>query len=386
VDKRLVIAAVSARPYVQAAAAAGYEVISLDAFADSDTRRAAKTSHVVQYDRGHFDELDLLRTLNKTGARNSIGMAYGGGFEAVPELLETVQKYVPLIGNTPRVVRNLKRPRQFFMLLDILQIPHPEISFTPLIKSMKQSAAGWLYKQGGGSGGTHIHRALPLPNIAPEAGWYFQREMPGVPVSLLFVADGKQARPIGFNRQWISPTPATPYRYGGAVGNAELPESVRQQLIHASQQLTNAVGLRGLNSIDGIMDGEQLWMLEINPRLSATFDLYQPADINLFELHVWACGYGVNTDGDWPRTSPLLPQAAKAQHIVYAPYGLHFPGDIEWPEWAADIPLPDSRIEVQQPVCTVIAEAGSADDAEELARSRAQSLEAILEKYKSKND
>ena len=77
-----------------------------------------------------------------------IGMVYGSGFEARPELLEMASRYLPVIGNTPRVVRNLKRALQFFTLLDVLQIPHPEISYRPPAKTM-----GWLTKLGGGSGG-----------------------------------------------------------------------------------------------------------------------------------------------------------------------------------------------------------------------------------------
>jgi len=36
-NKKIVVASVSARPFVQAAVTAGYEVIALDAFADRDT-------------------------------------------------------------------------------------------------------------------------------------------------------------------------------------------------------------------------------------------------------------------------------------------------------------------------------------------------------------
>lgn len=380
--KRIIIAAVSARPFVQAAAAAGYEVISLDAFADIDTRNVAKASHVIGYGHGHFDEADLKCALNQAEVEGSIGLVYGGGLEAAPDLLEIVERHLPLIGNTPRVLRNLKRPRQFFILLEILKIPHPEVSFKPVISDLKQSAAGWLYKQGGGSGGTHVRKALPLPGIAPETGCYFQREIKGVSISLLFVADSKQAKVVGFNQQWTAPAPNMPYRYGGAVGNVDLPDSIRQQLIHAAQQLTNAVGLRGLNSLDAVMDGEQLWVLEINPRLSATFDLYQSADCNLFELHVRACAGDFS---DWVKALVQMHQLklSKAHHIVYAPYNLLLPGDIEWPEWVADVPVPSSVINMHDPVCTVIAEAETAKVARELVFSRRELLETMLADYEN---
>ncbi len=364
---------------MSAAVAAGYQVTALDAFADSDTQRMAYASYRVKYDSGHFELADFLQALDNIDLDDQIGLVYGSGFEAATELLEAVVERMPLIGNTPIVVRNLKRPRQFFMLLDILGIPHPEISFKPLKFDRKNKAADWLYKQGAGSGGTHVRKALPLSSIAPEVGHYFQREVPGVPISLLFVADSRRVQAIGFNRQWLSPTLATPYRYGGAVSHADLPGGIQRQLLYAAQQLTNAVGLRGLNSLDAMMDGDQLWVLELNPRLSATFDLYQTGNCNLFELHVRA---SAGDSSDWPKLLIQLPQHAKAHHIVYAPYDLEIPDDINWPEWTADLPIPGSHIAAGNPVCTILAEADDAEDAQSLVLDRAKSFETNLENYK----
>src|SRR3546814_193496 len=253
-------------------------------------------------------------------------------------MLDENGQSVPVIGNSSQVLSNLKRPRQFFMLLDILKIPHPEVSFRPL-----DNAAGWLYKQGGGSGGTHIHKALPLPSIWPKQGHYFQREISGTPVSLLFAANGKQSKAVGFNALCLASTPAMPYRYGGAVSHAELPDSVKEQLVHIAQQLTNAVGLRGLNSLDAVIEDDQVYVLEVNPRLTATFDLYQSdtpptSGAELFELHMQTCA-GNLSDG------PQITSMAKAHHVAYAPSALRIPEGMEWPEWTADIPRPGSRSE-----------------------------------------
>jgi len=364
--------------------AAGYQVTALDAFADVDTQRMAHASYRIKYSSGCFDLAGFQQVLDKINLNDQLGLAYGSGFEASPDLLEAVVGRMPLIGNTPIVVSNVKRPRQFFMLLDVLEIPHPEISFQPLKFDRKNKAVDWLYKQGGGSGGTHVRKALPLSSIAPEAGHYFQRVVPGVPVSLLFVADSRRAQAIGFNRQWLSPTLTTPYRYGGAVSHAELPDGIKQQLLYAAQQLTNIVGLRGLNSLDAIVDGDRLWVLELNPRLSATFDLYQldlnqMEHCNLFELHVRA---SAGDSSDWPKLLMPLPQRAKAHHIVYAPYNLVVPGTINWPEWAADLPIPGSHIVAGNPICTILAEADHAEAAKSLVLSRAESFETIFEDYK----
>ena len=54
--KTLIIAAVSARGYVQAAVACGYEVIALDAFIDEETRAIAKQMFRLKFDDIALDE------------------------------------------------------------------------------------------------------------------------------------------------------------------------------------------------------------------------------------------------------------------------------------------------------------------------------------------
>lgn len=367
--KTIIIAAVSARPFVKAAAAAGYNVVALDAFADVDTRQMAKQTLRISYADGRFDEQELVGALQSLQSEDVAGLVYGSGFEANAELLDSINAYVPVIGNTTQVLRNLKRPRQFFMLLDVLGIPHPEVSFRPL-----ENAAGWLYKQGGGAGGTHIRKALPLPGIAPQQGHYFQREISGTPVSLLFAANGSQAREIGFNLLWMSPVAGMPYRYGGAASHARLPREAEQQLMQIAQQITNAVGLRGINSLDAVVEDGEVYVLEVNPRLSATFDLYQPeqaSGANLFSLHLQASAGDID---HWPELS----SQAKSHHVAYAPYALKLPSAFAWPEWVGDIPAPGSVIATGHPVCTVLAEGKTTEAAREAALAREQELRAII--------
>jgi predicted ATP-grasp superfamily ATP-dependent carboligase len=334
----------------------------------------ASQTYRIAYTDGHFDPEEVVQTLQALDLGTVTGLVYGSGFETTPELLDTINEHIPVIGNTSQILRNLKRPRQFFMLLDVLKIPHPEVSFKPL-----ENATGWLYKQGGGAGGTHIRKALPLPSISPTRGYYFQREIKGIPVSLLFAANGSQARAIGFNELWMSPTASMPYRYGGAVSHAVLQHSVEQQLVQIAQQITNAVGLRGINSLDAVVEGDQVYVLEINPRLTATFDLYQSlgsqsSSADLFNLHLQACGG--NIDG-----FPQLADSAKAHHVAYAPFPVHLPLEMTWPEWVADIPSDGSYIATNQPVCTILAEADTAENARELALAREEALRDIIQAY-----
>lgn len=332
----------------------------------------AKRVFRIGYADGGFNQQELLGVLQDLQSEDMAGLVYGSGFEASSELLDAINPLVPVIGNTSQVLRNLKRPRQFFMLLDVLGIPHPEVSFRPL-----ENSAGWLYKQGGGSGGTHIRKALPLPGIAPQSGHYFQREVEGIPVSLLFAANGSQAREIGFNVLWMSPAAGMPYRYGGAASHAVLPQDARARLVQIAQQITNAVGLRGINSLDAVVLDDEVYVLEVNPRLTATFDLYQPSrsvGANLFSLHLQACSGNI---GNWPE----LAGTARAHHVAYAPYALRLPAEAAWPEWVADIPAPGSLVAAGHPICTILAEGDTAEIAREAGLAREDELRDIIAAY-----
>ncbi|HEY7986415.1 MAG TPA: hypothetical protein VIE17_05800, partial [Methylophilaceae bacterium] len=150
----IVIIAACARPYVTAAAQAGYNIAAFDMFDDVDTRRFCVHSARVKYAGGGFDADDLLSQLAALDVSGVQGVAYGSGFETQPELLEAIAKRLPLLGNTPETLAQIKNPKVFFPLLDTFQIAHPEISLhAPLPQD------GWLIKAAGGSGGTHIRQS-----------------------------------------------------------------------------------------------------------------------------------------------------------------------------------------------------------------------------------
>lgn len=362
--KRVLIAAISSRPFVKAAVTAGYQVIAFDVFADIDTQAAAEYVEQIEYDDSGFDPRQFKLALEQIDVTEIVGFVYGSGFESQPDLIAFVEKRMPLLGNRPEVVRQLKDAKHFFGVLDHLAIPHPEVSFSPLF-----SNEGWLCKEEGGSGGSHVldasqNKVLPL-------GKYYQRVMEGTPISMLFAANGSDLKVIGFNQQWVSPVPGKPYRYGGIVGHADLPLVIKQLLEEAAKKITATFGLRGLNSLDVIWRGEAFWVLEINPRLSSTLDLYQTEESNLFALHMQALA------GDLGRF-PLMPAYSKARNVLYAQQDLVISEHIVWPEWVADIPMPQTAIMKNQPICTVLADANTADEAKALVIERVEQLSALL--------
>jgi uncharacterized protein len=375
---KFVIAAPSARGFAEAAVACGHAVIALDAFADADTKRVASQTFKLKFNENIVDEADFKHVFSRLNLAEIDGFCYGSLFDNCPDLLDCVAHRIRLVGNAPEVMR-LAKGFEFFKLLDDLNIQHPEVSINkPFALSLSKvdewfdklatnGRGAWLAKQLGGSGGTHIRSAHQVKD-----GHYFQHKVVGTPVSMLFVADGKTVKTIGFNQQFIAPTIEMPYRFAGAVGNIALQPNIHKAFEHAAQQLTSALKLRGLNNLDAVLenegcDGEKLWILELNPRLSASFNLYE----NLFKLHLRACA------GDL--VDFKLQHSSKSHLILYADEALEIPANFAWPNWAVDIPSTESaKIALDEPICSVFAEAQTAEAASNLVQQRAEKLRGML--------
>jgi len=350
----LVIAAACARPFVLAAVAAGHPVVAADLFCDSETRSRATRVLQLEYRDGGFErpsvERDLLPALAGAG-----GFAYGSGFEAQPDLIQSVARHCRVYGNDADTLAACKNPATFFAMLARLGIAFPETR-----PALSGSGEGWLSKRTGGSGGGHIQ-----PATQPAADFhYFQRRVAGEPYSLLFLADGRKVMPIGYNRLLVAPSSGRPYRYGGAVSQAVLPLAVRNCMLQAAQKITAELHLRGLNSLDCMVDGERACVLEINPRLSASFALYDAPrqGAALFEGHLHGC--------DGYMMEPLPDEPSQAHLIYYAPSAMTISSGYAWPAWTADLPAAAAGIEVDDPVCTVTARAETADMAWAIAAQR----------------
>ena len=362
----LLLVAASGRALAQSAARAGVPVVVLDLFNDLDARALAVTSRGVAGGDGKFDSRQLLAAARELCPPQSCaGLVYGSGLEGRTRLLERLSNGRMLFGNRPDTVATLKDPARFFPLLDSLDIVHPEIRLDP-----PADVAGWLVKRTGGAGGSHVRQARSRHRA--RAHRYFQRFRPGRTLSVLFAADGRCARVIGFNEQWTAGVRhCAPYCYGGAVSQPSLPWQTQRRIAGLLDDLVQASGLVGLNGLDFILAGETPFVLEINPRPTATIDLYD-ADIRggMLALHLRACCGEL----------PVVPAAsvARAHAIVYAAVALRVPMGIEWPDWCTDLPEGGSVIPISAPVCTVHAAAATSAEARDLALARRSRMEDSL--------
>ncbi|MBI3527990.1 MAG: ATP-grasp domain-containing protein [Betaproteobacteria bacterium] len=363
----LLVVSASGRALAQSAARCGLQVVVLDLFNDMDVRALAVASRSVAARNGKFDARRLLAAAQAMCSPDwCSGLVYGSGFEGRTGLLAQLARGRTLFGNAPGTVAHLKDPAHFFRMLDAFGFAHPETRLDP-----PADVSGWLVKRTGGAGGSHVEPARSRHRARP--GRYFQKLQSGRTLSVLFAADSRDARVIGINEQWTAGiAQCTPYCYGGAVSGIVLPESVQARVATLLSRLVRATGLVGLNGLDFILDADdEPYVLEINPRPTATIDLYD-ADFEggLLALHLRACR------GELPDMQ--RPDRSRAHAIVYATAPLRVPAGMNWPEWCTDIPESGSLIPAGAPICSVRAHAASSAQARDMAMVRRGMLNTVF--------
>jgi predicted ATP-grasp superfamily ATP-dependent carboligase len=337
----IAVVALSGRALAAAARRAGDACHVIDFFADDDTRALAQSCTRIESPLADgFAAAPLREALSRLGPS---GIVYGAGFEVDPTLLRAMRDVAPLLGNPPETVAAVKHPLRLAETLRSLGLPHPETQLAA------PTGEGWLRKRIGGSGGAHIERCA---DAIPDR--YFQQCVSGRPASALFVADGHRASIVGFSAQWSDPAPGQPFRYGGCVTPAGLGAPLESRLADACDALARVSGLRGLNSLDLLVDGGDFRILEINPRPGATLDIFDGfGDLRLWRLHL------AGVQGVLPGI-PATPSTARAAAVVYAPRRIVVGRGFAWPDWAVDRSPAGSVIADGDPVCTVLAQAATA--------------------------
>lgn len=347
----LVIVAVSGRALAQSAARHHDPVMILDAFADADTRRAGRTVNVGSRTGIGLDGRRMLAALARIAAGTRPAIVAGSGFERAPELLDRIARHGQLHANDAVIVRALKDPDIFPELLRTQGWTVPETQ-----RAVPADRSGWLRKRIGGAGGIHVRRATGCRRSTRH---YFQRELTGTPVSITFLADGVRAHVLGCNRLLAQAIGRLPWCHAGVVSGASLPTGMLERAQMRLDRLVRTTGLRGLNGIDLLLTDEDAVALEINPRPTASFELYDPDyEEGLVHWHVASFAAPI------PRFEPRPPRIPhRALRIVYADRDTVTPHDGSWSAWCRDLPLPGTRIPAGAPVLTIAAQGPTLDAA-----------------------
>ena len=175
----------------------------------------------------------------------------------------------------------------------------------PPMPDAESGCGHWLVKPLASGGG---HRVRPWRRGARlPRGYYRQEFVDGTPGSVVFVAAGGRAVPLGVSRQLVGEHAfgAAGYRYCGSIlaaaGDAQFARD--EALVDAACALARAVaeefGVVGVNGIDFVARDGVPYAIEVNPRWSASMELVERAyGLSIFGAHAAACAAGVLPEFD----------------------------------------------------------------------------------------
>ena len=230
----------------------------------------------------------------------------------------------------------------------------------------------WLRKplRSGGGRGVRAWRGGAIRD-----GDVVQERITGTACSAAAVADGRSAVVVGVTEQLTgrSEFGARGFTWCGNISPPRLPEDEPpcwRARRTRSARASPAFGLRGLFGVDLVWDGRQAWVVEVNPRPTASLEIIELAyGVEAFAAHLDGCA------GRLPAARPRAARAA-GKAIVYAFRDAEMPDTRGWD--ARDLPHPGEHIAAHHPICTVVATARTPESVLAGLEARADAVRAEL--------
>lgn len=301
---------------------------------------------------------------------------FTGGLENHPDLVGRLSHSRPLWGCGPTSLLDARDPIRLAEVLRGAGLPALSVVRDP--NGLPRDGS-WLRKPVASAGGIDVRPrddSLETRELRAESDsyYYYQRRVLGPSLSALFVGGEGGASLLGISRQLLG-GPAGPFSYRGSIAPWPVDPLTRQQIARAGQAVASAFGLVGLFGLDLVLGGGKPWVVELNPRYTASVEVIELSlGVPLLEVHRIACQSG-------RRVVPTAEALARvvAKEIVYAevdavysevePEPWNVPGDFEVPE-AADLPWPGTAFRRGDPVVTVFGEGPTVSACLRVLRSR----------------
>lgn len=360
-SESLLIVGASVRAAAMSARRAGFSPVAIDRFADRDLQAIAETIHARRFPHDLVELAAQVRPMP---------WIYTGPIENHPEIISALAETRPLWGCDAHVLRRIRDPFEIEALLRQHDLPAPRC-FPP------HASPGFktLVKPRQGGGGIGIRS--PGESPAASRDEYLQEFIDGIPCSAAFIGDGRDAELVGFSRQFIgmSSQSVAPFAFCGAITPWPIPRRAAATMSRVGTLLAREMHLRGLFACDFVLCGELPFPVEVNPRYTATVELYERCspDRPLLAAHARACR---ETHPPSPRSRPLLTNFTRhsVKLILFAAASFAAPdlgvvgslaSGTTFPRFA-DLPHEETLIRRGEPICTLFAD--GADPRETLAR------------------
>jgi len=365
----LLIVGASARAAAFSAQRAGLDISCADLFADADLdETGAVRLPDEEYPYG-------LLTIIK---EHDGPWLYTGALENYPDLIAEAERAGDLWGNPAPVLGCVRDP---FLLMEFADEAGLH---APRCRHELPEDGDWLRKPFRSGCGTGI--SFTAQGYESCIGCYFQEYLQGIPCSSIYVGFEDGCLLLGATRQFIGEGALNVdgFRYCGSIGPLPVTPDQFADLERMGNLLASEFKLRGLFGVDCIHCPEtgRFWMLEINPRYTASVEVLERASgLRAMRYHgaAFRCDEFGSEEfhGGGIETSPN-PGKTVAKAILFSDRDFKFPDVLrpqsrqdadaprdlsQWPH-VADIPHTGTSIRSGHPVMTIFAEDESADECE----------------------
>lgn len=351
----ILLVSVSARMLADLATREGHDVFAVDRFGDLDLQRLCPSVSIMRDLGGRGGMAELVDAAERIRAESVV---YGAGLENRPDLVARLAAGRTLLGCTPQTLRRVRDPALLGASLRTAGLAYPRTFSAWDAPLRADHARRWLRKpiRGGGGRGVREWRGGRLAGDI-----IVQERISGLPCSAAAVADGRSAALLGVSEQLIGRRAlgVRGWKWCGNLVPPRLPAREQHALTDAAQaicaHLAAAFGLRGLFGVDVVWDGERAWVVEVNPRPTASLETIDAVHgVRSFAAHLEACAGRLPAAGTG--RSPADPPGAAGKAVLFATEDLRVPDTSEWAaRGIRDVPHPGEPIAAGRPICTLVA-------------------------------
>jgi len=378
---------------------AGYQIYAVDYFGDQDHKRICnenlsiikqRPGKTCGYLAKHFDPKALIKLAKELIKKNKIDAALlSSGLDDSSDILYDLNDLIPIIGNNPQTVHEVRNKIEFFKQLKCLGIPHPKTALAQNVEEATKMSRDIGYpvlaKPVSGFGGAYIRKVKNSHELKSVFGDIFplsqkimiQEYIPGIPASMSLISSANAALALTFNEQLLGIHELgqkEPFGYCGNVVPLYIKTATKVRCESIAERIASHFGLVGSSGIDLVISKRGVpYVIEVNPRFQGTLECVERVlAMNIVDAHLKACLQGI-----LPSIKKKL-MAFCVRLILYARQR-SVVSDLNTFEEVRDIPLPKVIIEEGEPICSIVVKGTERIPSLRKARTKAERIYNLLQ-------
>ncbi|MBT4694890.1 MAG: ATP-grasp domain-containing protein [Planctomycetaceae bacterium] len=347
----LLIIGASTRAAVASARQSSWTIHAMDMFGDIDTRSQSNFQLLKNYPTAC---ISLLSDIQPDA------ICITGAMENHPGVLQELATRATLLAPAVDQIARMRNPLNLQAVLANSSWQYPRTFASD--ECLPQDETRWLKKPIASAAGQGIHALDNIDTIPPNPAIIVQERISGRDISASFLMHPSRTEVLGCTEQLLGhrELQANEFQYCGSIGPLHLPASINRQLLELGHFLQREFALRGLIGVDLIWHDNQLWLIEINPRYTASMELFESQfDRSLIQLHL-------DSFASNPASFNRIDHAKKhfGKAVLFAPATTQIPNEFQ-PIWqaalnchrptVADLPTIGATILAGHPLFTIFA-------------------------------